>query len=71
VLEAGPAIANSESTVRRIVSTTNARLDVRAAAALCWHAIIVTWCLTVQALSARVANLDCDRSISVSNSFLR
>ncbi len=30
VLEAGPAIANSETTVRRIVSTTNARLDVRA-----------------------------------------
>jgi hypothetical protein len=31
----------------------------------------VTRCSSLQALSARVANLDCDRSISVSNSFLR
>ena len=39
VLEAGPAIANSESTVRRIVSTTNARLDVRSRCCvpLLWH----------------------------------
>ena len=39
VLEAGPAIANSESTVRRIVSTTTARLDVRARS---WLAEL--WC---------------------------
>jgi hypothetical protein len=44
VLEAGPAIANSESTVRRVVSTTNARLDVRARswlAAACCDASLV------------------------------
>ncbi len=70
VLEAGPAIANSESTVRRIVSTTNARLDV---GARCCSALLRRCCdfRVAQALSARVSNLDCDRSISVSNSFLR
>lgn len=69
VLEAGPAIANSESTVRRIVSTTNARLDVRAR---CCAGLLSVGCDAVlQALAARVANLDSDRSISVGNSFLR
>ena len=69
VLEAGPAIANSESSVRRVVSTTTARLDVRARSWLA--ALVVTRRSSLQALSARVSNLDCDRSISVSNSFLR
>lgn len=41
VLEAGPAIANSESTVRRIVSTTNARLDV---CARCCSAVLPRCC---------------------------
>lgn len=44
MLEAGPAIANSESSVRRVVPTTNARLDVRARSWL--DALVVTRRLT-------------------------
>ena len=39
--------------------------------ALRLRALVVTRRSPLQALSARVSNLDCDRSISVSNSFLR
>ena len=44
---------------------------VRAPGLLSFGALVVTRRSPLQALSARVSNLDCDRSISVSNSFLR